>query len=108
MKRVPESIRQTNQGLSQIVAPLKDTRQGCFARLNLSGVPMALSKFERLEAIPTHRIICGETDTLVGIAYRWNAGEVAVMWRGEPRTDVLWFPINGLGPAGPKLHIWAF
>ncbi len=48
---------------------------------------MTSSKADLLEAVPAYWLVCRTTDRTVGIEYRWNTGEVSVLWRDSFRED---------------------
>ncbi|MEM6898415.1 MAG: hypothetical protein AAF583_01405 [Pseudomonadota bacterium] len=41
------------------------------------------------EAEPMFRLIDQDTNTVVGIEYRWNTGENAILWRTDPVHNVI-------------------
>jgi len=47
-----------------------------------------------LEAVPINRLVCETSGVTVGLEYRWNTGEVAVLWRGGARDDAVRRPIK--------------
>ena len=48
---------------------------------------MTSSKADLLEAVPVYRLVCSITDRTVGIEYRWNTGEVSILWRDSFRKE---------------------
>lgn len=46
------------------------------------------------EAVPICRLVCQETGEVVGIEYRWNTGEISVLWRGETSKAFVKRPIR--------------
>lgn len=48
-----------------------------------------------LEAVPTFRLVCPNSDELVGIEYHWNNGEAGILWRTDPIDNFVRQPISG-------------
>jgi hypothetical protein len=48
-----------------------------------------------LEAVPIFRLVCPNSDELVGIEYHWNNGEAGILWRVDPIENFVRRPING-------------
>ena len=55
---------------------------------------MILTETELREATPLNRLVCRSNGVTVGIEYRWNTGEVGVLWRDEVFEDTLRVPIE--------------
>jgi hypothetical protein len=47
-----------------------------------------------LEAVPINRLVCETSGITVGIEYRWNTGELAILWRDTIREDSVRLPIE--------------
>jgi len=56
---------------------------------------MTPSKANLLEAVPVYRLACSTTGTTVGIEYRWNTGDLSVLWCDHYCEDVVRQPITG-------------
>jgi len=54
------------------------------------------SKQNLLEATAIYRLICNTTGRTVGIEYRWESGEIGILWREEVDLEAKRVPINAL------------
>ncbi|TJZ90578.1 hypothetical protein FA743_14340 [Paracoccus gahaiensis] len=45
---------------------------------------------DREQAYPIKRVLDQESRKVVGWLYRWNTGQVAVMWKGERCESVIY------------------
>jgi hypothetical protein len=50
---------------------------------------LTIHNTDALEAVPINRLICPSTSLTVGYEYRWNNGDLAVLWLGAEYEDVI-------------------
>lgn len=46
-----------------------------------------------LEAKPTCLLLDHVSSKIIGVEYRWNTGEISILWRGIPVDDYIRVPI---------------